>query len=472
MYYIFIGWAGAMFSLGLIWFRWVFYGLVERTTGMLNTVLDTIDDDSTKQKKLIGNLGGVLISLVQFIGAALVVLLITVFPVWIYSKLFQTSFNGLDLSSFWFYLALSIGSILVFWGYSKLKKPSDYSEWSKLLHRIILDNYNISRALFWFEMRLYKPKLSEVNPKFLIVTGLARAGTTAFTNALYESNKFYSLSYSNMPFLLSPNLWRYVYNPKMSMLRERSHGDKVLFGYNTIEALEEYFWKTELRDIFINPDTIEEHKISDENYKNYLRYQGLLKVKEKPDKIYLAKNNNFLARYESVRSQNPDFVLLMLIRDPFQHASSLLHQHKRQTRMQKEDKFILDFMNWLAHHEFGLNQKVFQFHGNSFRSDYPKESINYWIGVWCNYYSRVQDLPGSKSLHLISYEDFLLHPKELLEALGISIGIELSSVPIKKFDNPKSDSLEVDEKLAERATEIYTSLLSDERRIAAIQIQE
>ena len=39
----------------------------------------------------------------------------------------------------------------------------------------------------------------------VFVSGLARSGTTALLNALYQSGTFASLSYDDMPFILAPN---------------------------------------------------------------------------------------------------------------------------------------------------------------------------------------------------------------------------------------------------------------------------
>ena len=42
-----------------------------------------------------------------------------------------------------------------------------------------------------------------------------------------------------MPFLMSPKTWRKFYKPKEGKLKERSHKDGIMIGYNSNEALEE-----------------------------------------------------------------------------------------------------------------------------------------------------------------------------------------------------------------------------------------
>src|SRR5690606_12918075 len=109
--------------------------------------------------------------------------------------------------------------------------------------------------------------------EFVIVTGLARCGTTGLTTKLFESGAFHSLSYANLPFLLSPNLWKRFYKPDGATKKERAHGDKVMFGLDTVEALEEFFYKAFLKDSFIGESTLTEHSISADIYQEYLAYQ-------------------------------------------------------------------------------------------------------------------------------------------------------------------------------------------------------
>ena len=86
----------------------------------------------------------------------------------------------------------------------------------------------------------------------ILITGLARAGTTALTRALTERGPFASLDYSNMPVLLAPRLWSRFYKPKKKEDKERAHGDGIKVGLASVEALEEYFFKVATNDRFIS----------------------------------------------------------------------------------------------------------------------------------------------------------------------------------------------------------------------------
>ena len=71
----------------------------------------------------------------------------------------------------------------------------------------------------------------------VFITGLARAGTTILLNALYKSNVFASLSYSDMPFVLAPNIWSKIsFNKKDLEPKERAHGDGIKVSKQSPEA--------------------------------------------------------------------------------------------------------------------------------------------------------------------------------------------------------------------------------------------
>ena len=79
------------------------------------------------------------------------------------------------------------------------------------------------------------------------------------------------------------------------------------------------------------------------------------------DAMYVAKNNNALLRYRALRRMNREFHAVVMFRDPLKHAASLLAMHQKYCTMQGDDPFVLEYMNWLAHHEFGLGHKPFNF---------------------------------------------------------------------------------------------------------------
>lgn len=350
--------------------------------------------------------------------------------------------------------AMGIGSVLP-WLFLKSKSNSDYSEVSQLFHGIILDNYELGKKLFRSQVK----NIDATDEKFVVVSGLARAGTTALCVSLAERGPFKSLDYSNMPLLLAPELWGRVYKPKQGQVKERKHGDQVKIGYASVEALEEYFFKVFLDDHYIQDNHLEKHELDEAVYNNYMLYQALISG----DKTYLAKNNNFILRLDSMRRYNQQFVAIMLFRDPVTHARSLMKQHQNFNQLQEEDAFILRYMNWLGHHEFGKGQKVFHFgkklvEGNS-------DSLDYWLMVWINYYEYLLSIEAG--YFLMDYEDFLRQPENFLKAIARLTDLNIDTTDLVDFDKTlNKDCDNCNAELLQEAQGIYQQLLSRKVQIS------
>jgi len=456
IYFLLAGISGIIFSSLLIYFRNRFFSTLEATLGLSNAVLSD-EEETVKQRKLIAALKKMLGSFGLIIVLILLIVALTALPVLLFALFKKVDYSELDLDSLGFILSLSAGSVLPFLVKRK-KENEDYSEASMLLHKLILNNYFLSKFLFSIDSKFKKGSKIEDKSKFLIVSGLARAGTTSLTDQLFKAGSFSSLDYSNMPLLLAPNLWKKVYNPKKANLKERKHGDKMLFGLNTIEALEEYFFKVFLNDNFITDKHLLKHEINQSVYDNYIKYQSL--VREDNNSTYLSKNNNLILRYSSLRDFNKEFKIIFLFRKPEDHAYSLLKQHKRFSEIQSNNDFVQMYMNWLGHHEFGNNQKVFKFTNEDLNITYDKSTLNYWLQVWLNYYNYLLNVEDNNFL-LIDYEDYLKTPKEVLQVIGSEMEMSFDFSNVKPFRNKRTmDTSACDTDLLNQVNTIYKKLKS------------
>lgn len=257
-----------------------------------------------------------------------------------------------------------------------------------------------------------------------------------------------------MPLVLAPNTWRIFYNPKGGVEKERSHGDGIKIGLDSNEALEEYFFKAVTNDSFIHDDKLVEHKITNQQYDDYLSYQAI--VRGNSEKIYLAKNNNLLLRYHSLREHNSAFTAVMMFRHPLYHAKSLLAKHLEFSEMQKHDGFMLEYMDWLGHHEFGLNHKPFYF-SKEITGDTSK--LDYWLQVWINYYSKALDIE-CKNTMWVSYDAFCSRPSEVIEVICNKVGLESVIPKIESHSNTRKVDEDVSSDLLNDALNLYDQLLS------------
>ncbi len=458
IYYVLVILGTVLFCIGLVFLvKKPFYQLATTVVKQLDNIINSSLNEEEKDRLLIENLFKLLGYFFLSLFLLFCCFLLGVLPIWIYDKLYPL--ETVDYTSMYFYLSLVVGSCSLF--FLKNKKTSEYNYWSRLIHTIVLDNYHIGQYLFRKEIKPIAKNQIESNDVFVIVTGLARAGTTALTNLLYEPNVFHSISYANMPFLMAPNLWKKIYNPQKGIQKERAHNDSVSISTTAIEAFEEYFFKVFLNDNYIEEKTLKLHEVDEELYNNYISYQSLFKNKEKGDTIYLAKNNNFILRYKSLRRLNPNFKIILLFREPIAHAFSLRRQHENFTKRQLKDNFILDYMNWLGHYEFGLNHKEIDFNdGNVLLSD--KNSLDYWLVIWINYYSYIIPFLKDKNLCLIHYEDLADEPSKVKRFLGGFLDISLKKIEQKAYKRKAERKEEtINNDIENKAQNVYQTLLAN-----------
>lgn len=253
------------------------------------------------------------------------------------------------------------------------------------LHHFILKSKNLKKSLFYLENQLFHNKKKIGLNKHIFILGMPRSGTTAFLNFLYETNEFASLTYNDMPFVMSPNFGSIFPKRKFSKI-ERKHGDGIEIDNFSPEALDEIF--------FI---TFEENELR-EYLENYI---SLILMKYSKDR-YLSKNNNNYKRLNIITSIFPNSNVFILYRDPFQQACSLLEQHVKFSDIQKKEKFVLDYMNYLGHNEFGLNYKTW----NKPIKYKDNLSLDHWLEQWFLFYNKIlKSIENKRNIFLISYDD-------------------------------------------------------------------
>ena len=427
--------------------RYHFYKLATSSVGLLDDILKDENEDK-KLSRIEKGTKLLVIILLKVLTIIVLTLTIAFFSV----SALGYFFNGLIWNSQPGLIGFSIGASIPF--FIPTHSKSSYNEVSQLFHHLVLDNSNIGLKLLSREIKKYSLKVKK--EKFLIVSGLARSGTTNLMNSLHGSGSFTSLSYSNMPFLLSPRAWRKLYRPKSIKKAERSHGDGVLIDMRSNEALEEYFFKSIYQDSFIGSKNLIKHSLSDQDYQLYVDYQGL--ICPEPEKFYLSKNNNMLLRYDSLRQLNKEFVFLVLFRDPLSHAYSLMQMHKKFCTQQGNDPFIEDYMNWLGHHEFGLNQKPFKFHDQIPEGN--KNELDYWLLSWINYYDYAS-LIADHNTYFICYETYCLDPNIILDKVLVKFKSSRKD-DFKPYFNQKEIKEDYSVEILHKAQLIYIKLKNKE----------
>ena len=303
----------------------------------------------------------------------------------------------------------------------------DYSFLSKALHHLALGTNIIPEMLLDIEMAVFKKKLGKDNLKpHIFVSGLPRSGSTILMRLLYETNQFASLTYRDMPFILSPNLWSKIIGHKIKSYpsKERAHGDNILINIDSPEALDEIFWRVKLKNNYVHADKLVIHDVNNEIIKEFRNFVSLLLNKYKK-KLYLSKNNNNLLRLESIIRAFPNCLILIPFRDPVQQANSLLTQHQNFIKIQNEDKFVKNYMSYLVHHEFGVNHRPYEFMKNN-NPIFDNNSLNYWLTQWINTYNYLSQEKFSEKNNImyVNYEYLCENPQKIFENIVKKINLD------------------------------------------------
>lgn len=291
--------------------------------------------------------------------------------------------------------------------------------------------------------------------RHVFITGLARAGTTILMREIHGSDEFGSLTYADMPFVLAPNFWqRLSAKGRMAGTRtERPHGDGIEVDFNSPEALDEVYWRIFAGDGYILPDRLVPHAPAHEQVEGYRDFIRLV-LRRTGRARYLSKNNNNLLRLDSLARAFPDSVILIPVRDPLDHARSLLNQHRR---FLGADAFTRAYMGWLGHHEFGATHRPFAWDGSTTGGD--PQTLDYWLGQWTAAHRWIDALVLEHgNIQLVPYQALISEP-DTWPAIARRIGIDPTPLREIRFgaDRKPSDKPAPDAVTAETA-ELYGRL--------------
>jgi hypothetical protein len=351
-------------------------------------------------------------------------------------------------------LGMIVGSI----GYMKLrvgggaKAQSDYSATDRFLHRVALGAPVLPEVIHDVERGLYlKGAPPSREGAHVFVCGLARAGTTILTRELYNTGQFGSLTYRDMPFVMAPNLWNNLSRSSKMEAKDRAHGDGIQVDLDSPEALDEVFWRVTCGGDYIRDDGLALHKPDADALSGYADFISLV-LRRTGKERYLSKNNNNILRIPALAGYFPKARFIVPVRDPLQHANSLLGQHKR---FQTADAFETDYFTWLAHHEFGKAHRPFLFKARPLTSP---DDVNYWLETWIATYSHLNAVRTKvgAALRFVSYERLCGDPAyraALWQSLGIEDAefAEMREIPQKPVDGVRPE-------LAEAAAALYAEI--------------
>ncbi|MEM0912885.1 MAG: sulfotransferase [Pseudomonadota bacterium] len=311
-------------------------------------------------------------------------------------------------------------------------------------------------------------QLSE--PDVVFVTSLARGGTTAVLNALYDIPGFVTHTYRDMPFVTAPILWdKLAGGAKRNVQqKQRAHGDGLSIDLNTPEAFEEVIWKMFWPDKY-NDKSIALWTEDDENgeaevfLKQHIKKIAYTRLGSREqtagnETVYVSKNNANIARLPYLAKIFPKCKFIIPLRHPKTHAESLLRQHYNFTKRQNDDDFVRRYMRDIGHHEFGIIHLPMAFPG--FDSEqYDIMSIDYWLSYW---YAAFKQLEKHSDMCIfVCQDDLRSQPNEVMRSVLDKIGVDNEALDFEKYflSTPDvSHAKEFDKALLEKCETLYERL--------------
>ena len=342
---------------------------------------------------------------------------------------------------------------------------NNYSSLEKLFHRIALGSSIVKNISYDIESMIFGYDNTIENNKHVFICGYARAGTTILLNTFYNTKEFRSITYRDMPFVLMPNIWKFISKSfyKDMELNERTHGDGLKINYDSPEAFEEVFWQTFCGDEYIKEDGIIAHNVSDEAIDLFKKYVYCVLRSSGQNNImkYISKNNNNIIRLGSINIAFPNALIIIPFRNPLQHAISLLRQHLKFVDIHKSDYFSQQYFKWLGHFEFGKGHIPFLI-GDTINLDsveYSSDDINYWLASWINIYNYLL-INAQSMVYFVCYENLFGNPYQVLRPLFSFVDIDIDKYDLSHFSlaYTKVEDYNVSEELLDQANSVYSEL--------------
>lgn len=267
-----------------------------------------------------------------------------------------------------------------------------YSALDRLLHRLAFAGSWIQLAAADCEDALFGADIAGVqSSRPIFITSLPRAGTTILLSLLARMPGLATHRYRDMPFVMAPLLWSRLSGAHRRSAGdlERAHGDGLRINLDSPEAFEEVIWRAFWPHKY-GSDGIQCWDTNDANAEaeafirsHHRKIVALRSGDRSASGRYLSKNNANISRIELIASMMPDATIVIPVRNPLDHAASLLKQHRNFLDIHRRDAFSREYMADIGHYEFGQLHRPILFPGvEEIPRKHDPLEINYWLAYW------------------------------------------------------------------------------------------
>ena len=250
--------------------------------------------------------------------------------------------------------------------------------------------------------------------------------------------------------------------PHLQPQKERSHGDGIMVGNDSAEALEECFSKPWLPSLTSKKTRSSRTASMPRAMKLTWTTKASPWPPPPPRCDVRGQKQQRPASLPFLREHNRDFHAVVMFREPLTHAASLRAMHRKYCAMQQDDPFVKTYMDWLAHHEFGLGQKPFKFTEDTPLPQGDRDTLDHWLDLWINHYEAALAMDRHR-LHFIGYERYCEQPTEVLAALTQEVGAEVEWDACQPHTKKRKVEGDVDPAKLEKARKLYNEMQALQR---------
>jgi hypothetical protein len=272
----------------------------------------------------------------------------------------------------------------------------------------------------------------------IYILGLPRAGTTISAQMLSEHPDVTTHRYSDFALPYTPWWWNRLF-PKLPINAlkspvERVNRDRVQVTRDSSEGVEEMIWLRFFRqlhdpsrcnvldDTTANPDF-------ERFFKDHIRKLLLVRGRSR----YVSKNNPCVTRMRYLRRIFPDARFLLYVRNPIDHAASVVKQDRLFTELARDDQRLLKMNRVTGFHEFGPNFVPVNVGSDAATEEIcrcrdEKRSVRARALQWASVFGFVveqlkHDPELASAVCIVRYEDLCTKPEETIDRILAHTGL-------------------------------------------------
>jgi hypothetical protein len=320
------------------------------------------------------------------------------------------------------------------------------------------ERFSVPAGLYWFVglVSATAPlfiKLGQLESKFLksrmaaipidrpiYILGLPRAGTTISAQMLSEHPDVTTHRYSDFVLPYVPWGWNRLF-PKLPVkaLRspvERVNRDRLEVTRDSSEGVEEMIWLRFFQQLHDSSrcnvlDDGTQNPGFETFFKDHIRKLLLVRGRSR----YVSKNNPCVTRMRYLRGIFPDARFLLYIRNPIDHAASVLKQDRLFADLALDDRRLVRMNRMTGFHEFGPNYVPVNVGNDALTQEIcrcrdqgrlVRARALQWASVFGFIIEQLKHDPElARAVCVVRYEDLCAKPGETIDRILAHTGLSL-----------------------------------------------